>query len=94
MDLGDFGQDGGRKRKTSMFVDAYKLRLSSSEKKQVVDPGRVQVEIVCERYGVGVKYQFGANKLKEDLNRVRVPGWSNGLGWNVEGGDSCFNDKL
>ena len=81
MNLGDFGQDGGRKR----FVDKTIKQLSSPNKKQVVDPGRVQVEIVCERYGVGAKCQFGANKLRDDLNRVRVPGWSNGLGWNVEG---------
>ena len=44
----------------------------------------MQVEIVCEKHGVGAKWQFGANHLREDLFRVKVPGWSNGLGWNVE----------
>ena len=73
MDLGDFGQDSGRNRDNTTSPQC------SPQKKQVVDPGRVQVEIVCERYGVGAKWQFGANKLRDDLNRVRVPGWSNGL---------------
>ena len=55
----------------------------SPRKRKVVDPGRVQVEIVCGRYAVGVKCVFGANKLRDDLLIVRVPGWSNGLNWNV-----------
>ena len=49
----------------------------------MVDPGRVQVEIVCDRYAVGAKWLFGANKLRDDLLIVSVPGWSNGLNWNV-----------
>ena len=44
-------------------------------KKPVVDPGRVQVEIIYDRYAVGARWQFGANKLRDDLLRIRVPGW-------------------
>ena len=49
----------------------------------MVDPGTVQVEIKCDRYAVSARWQFGADKLKNDLLKVRVPGWSNGLVWNV-----------
>jgi hypothetical protein len=38
----------------------------------VVDPGAVQVEIVCDRFAVGAKSIYGANKLRGDLQRVRV----------------------
>ena len=86
MDLGDFGRDGGRKRKNTTLNTTSPLPspLPSPQKRQVVDPGTVQVEIVCDRFAVGAKWQFGANRLRDDLQRVRVPGWSNGLGWNVE----------
>ena len=82
MDLGTFREDGGRERRQEKRH--WTGQQSSPNKRQAVDPGRVQVEIVCEKYGVGAKWQFSANHLREDLCRVKVPGWSNGLGWNVE----------
>ena len=77
MDLGDFGRTRKRNAGSSSSPQW------SPQKKQVVDPGRVQVEIKCDRYAVAARWQFGADKLKHDLLRVRVPGWSNGLNWNV-----------
>ena len=84
MDLGDFGRTGGRKRKDTSSPQC------SPQKRQVVDPGRVQVEIVCDRYAVGAKWVFRANKLRDDLLIVRVLGWSNRLNWNVAA-KMCMN---
>ena len=83
MDLGTFGEDGGRERKR-VAADRPQRWQNSPDKRQVTDPGRVPVKIVCEKFGVGARWQFGANRLRDDLSGVRVPGWSNGLGWNVE----------
>ena len=83
MDLGTFGEDGGR-RERKKRVAPDKPQQTSPEKRQVPDPGAVPVEIVCEKFGVGVRFQFGANRVRHDLLQTRVTGWSNGLGWNVE----------
>ena len=77
MDLGDFGRNFKRGAGSSSSPQG------SLFKKQVADPGAVQVEIKCDRYAVSARWQFGAERLKTDLLRVRVPGWSNGLMWNV-----------
>ena len=76
MDLGDFGLTGGRKRNAGSSSSPQ----CSPQKRQVVDPGRVQVEIVCDKHTVGAKWIYRASKLRDDLQRVRVPGYSNRLG--------------
>ena len=52
MDLRDFGQTGGRKRKAGSSPQC------APQKRQVVDPGKVQVEVVCDRYTVGAKWVY------------------------------------
>ena len=59
-------------------------------KKHVPDPRRVQVEIKCDRYAVGARWQFGAERLKGDLVGAKVPGYSTGLVWNVPSILFCF----
>ena len=66
MDLGDFGRNFKRGAGSSSSPQG------SPFKKQVVDPGAVQVEIKCDRYAVSARWQFGADRLKNDLLRVRV----------------------
>ena len=74
---------GGFRRNFKHSAGSSSSPQGSPFKKQVVDPGTVQVEIKCDRYAVAARWQFGAEKLKHDLLKVRVPGWSNGLVWNV-----------
>ena len=56
--------------------------LGSPTKKTVTDPGRVQVELKCCRYSVEAK-QYGAERMKADLLRATVPGFTAGLVWNI-----------
>ena len=83
MDLGDFG----RKRSAGGSSSSPGGKQGGSPyKKQVPDPGRVQVEIKCDRFCVGARWQFGAERLKADLVGAKVAGYSTGLVWNVPRG--------
>ena len=69
MDLGTFGEDGGRERRQEKRH--WTGQQTSPNKRQVVDPGRVQVKIVCEKCEVGVRC--------EPLERRLVPSESSGM---------------
>ena len=85
MDLCGFGEDRGREGRKRVAPDKPQhWQTHTPEKKPVPDPGSVQVEVVCQRHAVGVRFQFGANRLRHDVMQVKVPGWTNGLGWCVE----------
>jgi hypothetical protein len=66
MDLGTFGEDGGR-RERKKRVAPDKPQQTSPEKRQVPDPGAVPVEIVCEKFGVGVRFQFRSESREARL---------------------------
>ena len=79
----DFG-DTRRKRSAGGSSDSPGGKQGGSPyKKQVPVPGHMQVEIKCDRFCVGARWQFGAERLKANFVSAKVAGFSDGLVWNI-----------